>query len=463
MNKKFLTNKIDLETIEILLYGTIGEDIKAVDFVSQLKVLESSYKKINIRINSGGGGIFEGLAIFNAIKRSPALTTGFIDGLAASMASAFAMACNALYMNSNAQIMTHKSKGSSTGSAREMRQTADLMEKLEIEICKMYSEKTGLTPEQAALKYLTEEDRWITASEALSEKIIDGIIYNSEIEPLPESKKTEKEATAFYTSILNKVHFRQDFDFILSPEEILELGKSFEAGLSNKILVDAAKKNVHFGVNGSAEETAREDINIDVDEALRKSVVNKDITQDTADQLKQQYLNAAKGLTALLLQFAQQRIDYLMGLSWDELDKGDSLLEELKRKYLSGYEQKFYEAFGRKPTENKGKGSAPKSNESENEKDHREIRNLIAYALSNNDIDEQTAEFILACHADNRDLRQCKETIARYAAKRIDYLMSFELPELDKKGLAEELKTKFYQGYLQKFKEAYKVDYIPKK
>ena len=152
MQKFWIVNQLENNIAEILLYGYIGEDVISGDFVRELKRLENVNKKINIRINSGGGSIFEGLAIFNAIKNCKAEVIGYIDGIAASMGSVIAMACKKVYMSKVAMFMTHRASGMAFGNANDMRTYAQLMETLESAICSIYAAKTGLTTEQAKQK-----------------------------------------------------------------------------------------------------------------------------------------------------------------------------------------------------------------------------------------------------------------------------------------------------------------------
>lgn len=172
------------KTAEILLYGYIGgDDVVALDFVRELRALEKTCDLINIRINSVGGSIFDGFAIFNAIRAAKCNVDTYIDGIAASMASVIALAGRKCYMSKVARYMSHRASGGCFGNADELRTNAELLEGLESDISNIYAARTGLTPEEAKAKYLpVGKDRWITAQEALSEKIIDGI-YDA---PMPE-------------------------------------------------------------------------------------------------------------------------------------------------------------------------------------------------------------------------------------------------------------------------------------
>lgn len=199
----WIVNKASNNTAEILLYGFIGDcDITAAAFVKELHDLEKDYSNINIRINSGGGSVYEGFAIFNAIKNSPAAIDTYIDGMAASMATVVALAGRKVYMSRLANFMTHRAAGGAYGDADELRQTAEMMEGLENAICSIYARRTGMTTKEAKDKYLTGKDRWIDADQALGEKLIDGIYDGEKIAAPAPKNATEKEMWGFYNGFL---------------------------------------------------------------------------------------------------------------------------------------------------------------------------------------------------------------------------------------------------------------------
>ena len=93
----------------ILLYGAIGSwddaDVRSGDIVRELMEIEGSYNKIDVRINSMGGEVYAGIAIFNAIRNTAADITIYVDGIAASMASAIASCGKPVYMSRYARLM----------------------------------------------------------------------------------------------------------------------------------------------------------------------------------------------------------------------------------------------------------------------------------------------------------------------------------------------------------------------
>ena len=104
----------------ILLYGEVGDwsEVSARDVVTRLLELTRSYDKIDIRINSGGGEVYCGLAIYEALRNSTANLTIYVDGIAASMAAIIALCGKPLYMSPYARLMLHNVSGDHGGIAR---------------------------------------------------------------------------------------------------------------------------------------------------------------------------------------------------------------------------------------------------------------------------------------------------------------------------------------------------------
>lgn len=203
MSKKAWEIKQNNGTAEIRIYGYIGSDkVNAEDFVSELRELEKTNPIINLRINSGGGSVFEGLAIFNAIKNSSSTIIGYIDGLAASMASVIILACSKIYMSKSAMLMTHKPSGAAMGNADSLQATANMLMQLEEIMVDFYVARTGLTKEDVKATYLKSSDNWINAAQALEQKLIDGV-YDAPAVPVPPATmRTEADLVNFFTAQL---------------------------------------------------------------------------------------------------------------------------------------------------------------------------------------------------------------------------------------------------------------------
>lgn len=164
------------KSAEINIYGDIGESwmgdsVTAKQFVTDLAALD--VENLTVRINSYGGSVSDGIAIYNAIKRHKAQTTIAIDGVAVSIASLIAMSGDSVEMADNALMMIHAPWGGSFGNAKDMRDMADTLDKFAAAMSSSYAEQTGKTID-AVMSWLTDGvDHWFTAAEALAEGLVD--------------------------------------------------------------------------------------------------------------------------------------------------------------------------------------------------------------------------------------------------------------------------------------------------
>ena len=204
VKKFFAVNKEAGKTPEILLYGYVNSDeVNAADFTRELKALEADNSTINVRVNSGGGSVFEGLAIYSAIRNSSATVNTYVDGLAASMGSIIALAGDKVYMSNIARMMTHQPNMFSGGNANDLRRDAALVESLENTICAIYAAKAGITDAEAKTKFLSDGDNWMTADEAKAAGLVDEIFTVGKIK-MPANAKTEQEVWGAYAKVFDK-------------------------------------------------------------------------------------------------------------------------------------------------------------------------------------------------------------------------------------------------------------------
>lgn len=160
------------DTAEVMIYDEIGGwGIQAKQFINDLS--EVTAKNIDLRLNTPGGSVFDGNAIYNALKRHPANITSYIDGLAASMGSIIALAGQQVVMADNAMYMIHNPWTVAYGDAGEFRKTADTLDKLKSSMVRIYSEKTGLSEDDVTS--LMNDETWYTAEEAKESGFADEI------------------------------------------------------------------------------------------------------------------------------------------------------------------------------------------------------------------------------------------------------------------------------------------------
>ena len=158
--------------VELFLYNDIGGyGTRAEDFVKELK--EYKGRALSVRINSLGGEIIQGNAIYNALERHSGGVTVHIDGIAASMASVIAMAGKPIRMASNAMLMIHNPWTMAAGEAQDLRKQADLLDRMKESIINAYKKKTGMA--EAEISSLMDEEKWLNAEEAKAMGFVDSI------------------------------------------------------------------------------------------------------------------------------------------------------------------------------------------------------------------------------------------------------------------------------------------------
>ena len=180
-SKKFwqFKAKNDDESVgELLLYGEIadsswwGDEVTPKQFKADLDAL-GDISTLNIYINSPGGDVFAGQAIYSMLKRHKAAKCVYIDGLAASMASVVAMVGDTVIMPSNAMLMIHNPWTIALGNANDFREMADVLDKIRESSIAVYQEKTGMEPDD--IIPLLDAETWMTAQDAKDLGFIDEI------------------------------------------------------------------------------------------------------------------------------------------------------------------------------------------------------------------------------------------------------------------------------------------------
>jgi ATP-dependent Clp protease, protease subunit len=174
--------KAKAKSAEIWIYEDIGSGwfggLSAKQFADDLKRL-GALDEIILRLNSPGGDVFDGIAIYNTLKANPARVVVYIDGLAASIASVIAMAGDEIHIADNAMMMIHPAWGLAIGNSEEMRKTADMLDKVDASIVATYVKRTGM--EEEKVKALMADETWMTAREALDYGFVDDITDALEI------------------------------------------------------------------------------------------------------------------------------------------------------------------------------------------------------------------------------------------------------------------------------------------
>lgn len=166
------------DTLELLVYEDIGENLWTGGGVTAKSIKQQLdtagvFSRIAVRINSPGGDAFEGSAILSLLKAQKKPVDVFIDGIAASAASIIAMAGDTVTMGRTAMMMVHNAWSWCAGNAADMRQCADVLDKISVSIGQAYVDKTGKTA--AEIKAIMDAETWMNADECVADGFADAV------------------------------------------------------------------------------------------------------------------------------------------------------------------------------------------------------------------------------------------------------------------------------------------------
>jgi len=160
------------EAAEVYIYDEIGYfGVTANDFVRDLRNVTSS--KINLHLNTPGGDVFDGIAIFNALKAHKATVNVIVDGLAASAGSFIAMAGDRVAMAPHSKMMIHEAFGLAIGNAEDMAKMAERLDATSENIAGIYAERAG--NDATHWRALMKAETWFTDQEAVDAGLADEV------------------------------------------------------------------------------------------------------------------------------------------------------------------------------------------------------------------------------------------------------------------------------------------------
>lgn len=170
-------------TAEIMVYGDISDywgEVSSSEFKRELDRL-GNVNNLSIRINSNGGSVTSGWAIYNVLKQHNAFKTVIVDGIAASMGAFIAMAGDEILMSNAGLLMIHKPWGIAMGEAEELRKEADTLDKMFNIAVQIHAKRTGTSEDE--VRDMMTKTTYLNAEEALELGFIDEIIEYDGEEP----------------------------------------------------------------------------------------------------------------------------------------------------------------------------------------------------------------------------------------------------------------------------------------
>ena len=177
-------------TADIDILADIGGWWDGVDAATMVRdIRDLDVDEIRLNINSGGGSVFDAVAILNALRQHPAKVVANVLGLAASAASFIACGVDETAMAANSTMMIHGGSGVVVGNAKDMHDMADLLDKLNANIASVYAAKAGGTTESWLETMLAET--WYTADEAVEAGLADRVVAGEKVEAAEAAPSAE--------------------------------------------------------------------------------------------------------------------------------------------------------------------------------------------------------------------------------------------------------------------------------
>jgi ATP-dependent protease ClpP protease subunit len=161
------------DTVELYIYSTVEADKWLAKSETSAKAFRDALaqhpnaKEITVYINSLGGSVMEGIAIYNQLKRHPAHKTVRVDGFACSIASVIAMAGDTVIMPKNTVMMVHNAWTIAMGNSRELHKAADDLEVINQASRQAYLEKAGDKLTEEKLTELLDGETYLTAAQCI--------------------------------------------------------------------------------------------------------------------------------------------------------------------------------------------------------------------------------------------------------------------------------------------------------
>ena len=234
-----IQSKVSNDIVDVYIFDEIGTfGINAQSFIDEIKGFKNT--PLNLHINCVGGDVFEGMAIYNVLKKRTAETTVYIEGIAASMGSVVALAADNVVMAENSLFMIHNAWGGAMGEAKELKKTANLLEKISNEIADIYIKKTNLPYDK--VKEMMDEETWLNADEALELGFVDSIS--------DAIKVAAKYDVSKFKNITNE-----------------EIKSKLNINLNSKNMTDELKNWFNDKIEGIIARVKSDDSNIDVEES----------------------------------------------------------------------------------------------------------------------------------------------------------------------------------------------------
>lgn len=171
-----IQNGPDGMSADVNIYDEIGYwGTTAQAFVDELNALD--VQQLNVHVNSPGGDVYDGVAIYNALLQHPAAVTTYVDGMAASIASVIAQAGDVRLVAKASQMMIHDASALCVGNAADMRECASMLDKASDMIAQVYADRAS--GDAATWRTAMQAETWYSSDEAVNAGLADAVLNRS--------------------------------------------------------------------------------------------------------------------------------------------------------------------------------------------------------------------------------------------------------------------------------------------
>ena len=374
-DKTKLINKVDSTTAEIYMYGVIGSglDIDANVVVAEIENLrKKGCRNFRFYVNSEGGEVIQGSALFNYLDRTDIDVEWVVDGVAASMmAMLISNPKHRVKAAKYASFMYHRVQGSCYGNSDEVRNLAAMIDTFEKSLVDMMASRMKVDAESVKKEFFTDGlDHWMNAEEAMRRGLVDEIITGKNITPSPKELVSSKDVFNFYNKQL--INYKQNQkSMITNKAEIGKLLNIAEAEVSDDTVMTAVKNVLKSNSelqnqlkavkdeNANLKNQIGELNNAKVKSLIDKAIADKKFGEDERDsytrlantdfELAEKMIGKMKGVERIVDRLdSEHESEEEKDWTFDDYHKKGKL-ENLKMTNKEKYNKLYKQRFGRNP------------------------------------------------------------------------------------------------------------------
>ena len=369
--KARITNTKD-GSAEVYLYGEIGRwmDVDATEVVRELERMQNKegVRSVTFYVNSGGGDVMQGLALYNYLNRCGLEVTWVVDGIAASMmAMLMSNPKHTVKAARYAKLMYHRVTGYVYGNSDEIRSAADMVDTFEADLVAMMAERTGKAAEEIRTAYFDGIDHWMNVSEAVDLGLVDEITDGDSRIQEAKTFNSAHEVCRFYETQIINLSKNQNVMPLDIKALSRKLGLNEDAGedaVNAKISALISEKNADARTISDLQAenkrltddiAARQSAEIDrlVQDAIDAKKISADQKESFTRLAKQDYastkavLDGMKGVQPIAQQLEKPAANNDTR-TWDELHKSGEL-EKIKSNNPERFNALYKAKFGHSP------------------------------------------------------------------------------------------------------------------